>query len=188
MDVYDVIVQRRTVHHYAPRAVPEAVLRRALLAAIRAPNHGVTEPWRFDRVGPRTRAALLAIGLDLATHGGRKPLPASALALLETTVHNPPELLIVSQLLDADLETRQEDYAAVACAIQNLSLVLWAEGIGTKWLTTDVTTDPRTYAQLAIDSERQRIVGFIWIGYPVRGEAPLAPRRKGLDQVLRTLP
>jgi len=188
MSIYDVITERRTVHRYAERALPPGLLERALEAAIAAPNHKLTEPWRFARAGHCTRAGLVAIGLDLLTQGGALPLSAATLANKRRSVDNPAELLIVSQVLSADRDTRREDYAAVACAIQNLSLVLWEEGVGTKWLTGDILSDPRTYKLLHIDSALQEVVGMLWIGYPARNDVSKPRRRRQLLDIVRCLP
>lgn len=182
------LAERRTIHQYVDRALPEGALERALSAAIAAPNHRLTEPWRFIRTGPQTRKVLLDIGLDRLTRGGQITLPPSAQEVIRLTIENPAELLIVTQVLDPRPEVRAEDYAAVACAIHNLTLALWAEGIGSKWSTTDVMEDPRTYTQLAVDPERERIVGLLWIGYPARDEPPKARRKKSLDDVVRRVP
>ncbi|MET0386603.1 MAG: nitroreductase [Polyangiales bacterium] len=180
--------ERRTIHQFIDRALPEGALDRALQTAIAAPNHRLTEPWRFTRSGPQTRRALLEIGLDRLTRGGQITLPPSAQEVIRVTIENPAELLIVSQVLDPRPEVRAEDYAAVACAIHNLTLALWAEGIGSKWSTTDVMEDPRTYSQLGLNPEQERIVGLLWIGYPARDEPPKARRKKSLDDVVRQAP
>ena len=65
MDVYEAILGRRTTHKFAPEPVDEAVIDRALRAAHRAPNHKLTWPWRFTRVGPEGRARLVELGLRL---------------------------------------------------------------------------------------------------------------------------
>lgn len=186
--LHALISDRRTIHEFAPGALPEGLLERALEAAITAPNHRLTEPWRFARTGPTTRQALLQLGLERLTRGGTVTLPESAQQTIRSTVENPAELLIISQVLDARPAVRSEDYAAIACAIQNLTLVLWAEGVGSKWSTTELIEHPRTYELLGIDPERERIVGFLWLGYPEREAAPKARRKKCLADVLRTLP
>src|SRR5688500_18001888 len=112
MDVRELIERRLTVHEYAERPLPPGTLTRALEAAVSAPNHRLTEPWRFIQVGPRTRESLLAIGLDLATQRGARELSEHARSRLAVTVRNPSELLVVAQALDESPDIRREDYAA----------------------------------------------------------------------------
>ena len=42
--------------------------------------------------------------------------------------------------------------------------------------------------RLGIDAERERIVGFFWIGHAARPELAKPRRRKALEQVFRQLP
>ncbi|MEN9581897.1 MAG: hypothetical protein RJA70_4906, partial [Pseudomonadota bacterium] len=65
MDVLEALLSRRTIHDYLPEPVAPSILRRALEAALAAPNHRMTEPWRFVQVGPemRRRLADIAVGL-----------------------------------------------------------------------------------------------------------------------------
>jgi len=80
----------------------------------------------------------------------------------------------------------REDYAAVACAVQNLMLALHAEGVGSKWTTGAVTRDLRTYDLTEVDFDIERIEGFIWIGIAAAGDKPT--RRLGPNDILRELP
>jgi nitroreductase len=187
-DVRRVILERRTVHDYSDQPIPEGALERALEAAAAAPNHRMTEPWRFTRVGRNGREGLARISIDLKTDGGKHPLNAAGEAKSRDKILKPAELLVVSQVLDADPEVAQEDYAAIACAVQNIFLSLTAEGIGSKWSTGGVTTDPRTYALLDIDPAKERIIGFIWIGYSAVENPPKSRRRKSLSDIYRQLP
>ncbi len=186
MDIQSILLQRRTVHDYEREPLPDGALDRALRAALAAPNHRMTEPWRFVRVGPRTRERLCEIAVSLKTPPGDAP----RLELVEKTrkkMLNPAELLVVSRARAEDPVVEREDYAAIACAIQNLSLSLWAEGVGSKWSTGAVTTAADTYAALEIDATQQEIVGFVWAGIAAK-DAPKARRRRELSDVLRQLP
>jgi len=60
---------------------------------------------------------------------------------------------------------KKEDYAACSCAIQNLSLSLTSSGVFTKWSTGAITRNPEIYNISEIDSKKEEIIGFIWIGY-----------------------
>ena len=180
--LYDLIVSRDTAHFYRPDPLPEGALRRALEAAIRAPNHKLTNPWRFTRVGPLTREAIVELGVELKCG---PEASASRREKVRRKLADPPVLWIVSQVLVEEAFRRKEDYAAVACAIQNLCLSLWGEGIGSKWSSGELTRDERVYRLAEIDPEREEIVGFVWAGYPLHtSRAPREP----LSQVARELP
>src|SRR5437899_10912440 len=47
MDAHDAIAKRTSTRAFKPDAVPRYAIERLLAAAVRAPNHKLTEPWRF---------------------------------------------------------------------------------------------------------------------------------------------
>jgi len=183
----ELIRTRRTVHAYEQgRSLPEGALDRALEAAHWAPNHRFTYPWRFTVVGPETRARLVPIAAEVKARKQGKELGPEARAKLEAKICNPSALIVLRQVLHDDPATREEDYASLACAAQNAMLSLWAEGVSTKWGSGGVTRDPATYALLDVDPGRERIVGFLWAGYPAK--APSPPARPPLEEHVQSLP
>jgi nitroreductase len=186
MNVQELILTRRTIHDYQPGAIPEGAVERAATAAMAAPNHRMTEPWRFVRVGPQGRRALVDISAELK--GGAAALGEPALEKLRAKMLNPAELLVVCRVLHDDADIAREDYAAIACAVQNAMLSFWSEGVGSKWSTGAVTTDERTYATLGVDPKAEEIVGFLWAGQALRVDLPKPRRRRGLEEVLRSVP
>jgi len=93
---------------------------------------------------------------------------------------------VIIRVRNDDHVIAREDYAAVACAIQNLTLSLHSEGVASKWTTGAVTRDPRTYDLAEVDFDTERIEGFLWAGIAVAGEKPI--RRLGPAEILRDLP
>ncbi len=183
---HSLICLRPTVLDFSSKPLPEGALHRALEAGLTAPNHRMTEPWRFIRVGHQTREGLARVQARLKDKG-RTPSPES-LTRAREKLGSAPELIVLLRVVNADAVVGREDYAAIACAVQNISLSLWAEGVGSKWSTGGVTSDAETYSLLGLDAAAAEIVGFLAIGYP-RGETPKKPpRRLGLAQVLTELP
>ena len=181
MELHRALLTRSTVHRYLPEAVPDAVISRALAAAHQAPNHKLTWPWRFTVVGPRTRARFMPVAVALKEKKG--PLTSTGRALLAEKLLN-PALVVVSQRRCDDAFRAREDYAASACAIQNILLSAHADGFGAKWSSGGLTTAAPTYATLGIDPAVDEIVGFVWIGVPA--ERPKVPRPP-LDGFVRRL-
>jgi hypothetical protein len=169
----ELIADRRTVHDYRPEPLPEGALERGLGLALAGPNHRMTEPWRFVRVGPEGRQALVDISAELKRGPDGAPLAGSSLDKLRNKMLSPAELIVVCQVKSDDPEVSREDYA---------------EGIGSKWSTGAVTTDERTYQRLGIDPASEEIVGFLWVGYGARKDAPKPRRRRSLADVLRSVP
>ena len=183
LDVHQTLTTRRTIHFYLPKPVPPEAIGRALDAAIRAPNHKLTNPWRFTLIGPDTRQKITKLGVELKTEG--KDLGLQKVEKTRQKLAAPPHLLVVSQVRAPDMHRAKEDYAAVACAIQNLSLSLWSEGIGSKWSSGALTSHATTYHLTGIEPKAEEIVGFVWIGYPL--DIPDSPRL-AKDEVLRHMP
>ena len=190
MDLSDAILARRTIKEFRPDSVPDGALERALNAGLWAQNHRMTEPWRFTLLGPETQRALAEAGAaaqlqslpPTADEGVRAKVRAGALQKLMSK----PRIVVVTCLLTGDAFQRREDYAAVCCAIQNIHLAAWAEGLGMQWHTGKQTQQPQTYVLLGIDPAGEEIVGFLYFGYPAL--VPPPPMRKPLAEVLRRLP
>ncbi len=165
MDLYETILTRRTIKNFKLTAVPADTLSRALTAGLWAQNHRMTEPWRFAVLGPQTH---------------------SALAKGDAKLMSKPCIVAVSYRLSSDGPQRREDYAAVCCAIQNIQLAAWADGLGMQWSTGRVSQLAQTYTLLGIDPTEEEIAGLLYFGYP-EGVPPPAPR-KPLAEVLRQMP
>lgn len=171
----ELIRSRRTVHLFRTDPVPREVVERALDLARWAPNHRLTEPWRFYWLGPETAHALAQLNAELV-EAERGPIAAAN--KLERWQAVPGWIAVTCRRSNNSLRA-EEDYAACACAVQNLMLVLWSEGVGTKWTTGNVTRDPRFFELLEIDPAQERLVSLLWYGYPA--EVPSTLRRPLAD-------
>ncbi len=176
----EVLRGRRTINLYLQTPVPEALVREAIEAATWAPNHHVTEPWRFYLLGKKTISACLELVRDLVTE--KKSADAGDFKARSWS-EKPGWLVVTCRQSDDDLRGR-EDYAACSAAVQNLMLYLWKAGVGSKWTTGDITRDQRFFDIVGI-SEDEYVVGLIWYGYP---KVTPEQTRKPLDDVLIELP
>ena len=182
----DAIFQRRTIKDFKPDPVPPDVLERALTAGLWAQNHRLTEPWRFTVLGPETHRQLaetFARSQAATLSGvGREKVLADARGKILAK----PRLVAVSQRLDGPPAQRREDYGAIACAIQNIQLAAWADGVGMQWSSGKIIGLPPVYEVLAIDPAREELVGMLFFGYPAN--VPAAQPRQPLAAVSRNLP
>ena len=172
MDIAQAIKKRRTIHIFSKKSVPIEVIEKSIVAANQAPCHRRTFPWRFTSIGMRKRELLFQLQLTLKF--GDKPADESNLEKIREKMLNPSHLLIATQVCTDNQVQKLEDYAACACAIQNMSLSLVADDVGYKWSTGKITTDPNTYQIAGINPIDEEIIGFIWIGYGT--EPPLIKR------------
>jgi nitroreductase len=190
VELWEAILSRRTIKDFKPDSVPDAVLERALATGLWAQNHRLTQPWRFIVLGPATQRAVAEAGADAQLQS----LPAAADAATRARAQtgavqkllSKPRIVVVTCLLNGDAFQRREDYAAVCCAVQNIQLAAWADGLGMQWSTGKPTQLPQTYQLLGIDPAAEEIAGFLYFGYPALVPAP-APR-KPLAEVMRRLP
>lgn len=177
----ELIRKRRTIHLFERERPPDAVIHRAIELARWAPNHRLTEPWRFYLLGPRTAAEIAELNARIVTE---KRGEQAGLAKRERWLAVPGWLLVTCRRSDDPIR-EQEDYAACCCAIQNMMLYLWSEQIGVKWTTGDVTRHPLFWKILNIDQNEEKLVGLFWYGYPA--EIPGTPRQP-VENILSTRP
>ena len=168
MTIYEAIVTRRSVKEFTERPVTREEIERLLDVVVHAPNHRLTEPWRFYVLGPAARRAYGAV------LGGRKARriedAEAAAAVLEKVAERHarlPAMLVVSVILDDNPEIREEDFAAVYMGIQNLSLVAGSMGLGTHLKTGAVMDDPGAREVVGVP-EGERIVCVVEVGEPAR--------------------
>ena len=172
---------RRSIDLYETTPVDTGALLDGIEVARWAPNHRLTEPWRFYLVGPTTAAALIELAAEIDT---AKKGPRAGDARRERLKTIPGFFVLTSRRSDDALLDR-EDYAASACAAQNLMLYLWQRGIGVKWTTGGVTRDPRFYELLAIDSSQETVVGLFFYGVP---RVVPEQKRKPVDEIVTRRP
>jgi nitroreductase len=153
---------RRSIDLFDPEPVGPAPLLDAIELARWAPNHRLTEPWRFYLIGPATRARIidLAVELDAAVKGERAGEARRA------RLGGIPGFFVLTSRRSEDALLEREDYAACCCAAQNAMLYLWQRGIGVKWTTGAVTRHPRFYEIIDSDAAKEVVVGFFWYGVP----------------------
>ncbi|MGV3526156.1 MAG: nitroreductase family protein [Candidatus Sericytochromatia bacterium] len=161
------IATRRSVFQFQDRPVPEDALMRALDAARWAPNHKMTQPWRFVIPGPELNAKLKQFFAQrLVQKMQARGFSAAEIELRQQqpTADIPAQVLVYSRRT-GDAYRQQEDYAATCCAVQNLMLAAWSEGIASGWKSFD---HAEGYALFELDPAEVQIVGLIQLGYALR--------------------
>lgn len=172
----DAIRQRRSHKVFNGTPVADATLTELLGLAVWAPNHKFTEPWRFSVVrGPRLGELADRV---LAVPGGKG-------AKLHDILRQAGAVVLVSYTPSLDDPVRdREDYAACACAMQNLMLGAVARGLGSYWTTSPALVAPELMGFWQLPA------GEVWIGAAVIGTPVLdmpAVRHKSLADLTRWL-
>lgn len=182
----DAIHARRSIRRFSDRAVTRDEIESLLDAAVLAPNHKLTQPWRFYVLGPEARHAF---GLVL---GGRKAKkiedPAAAQAMRETVAAEHrvlPALIVVTVVSTDNPETSEEDYAATMMAVQNIAIAATSIGLGTHIKSGAVMADAAARAAMGV-REGERVVAMINVGEPA--ELPPAKKREPATAFTTWLP
>lgn len=168
MDTLTAIETRRTIKTFLPAPVPRDVLERVLGAARWAPNHRLTEPWRFRVIGPEALDRLC----EVAGAGADK---------LRTS----PVLIAVSYVPSPLPPHAVEDEQATAAAIYAVLLAAHAEGLASFWRSPKPLAEPAGRAAVGMP-ESERAMGLVYLGYG-DGDAPEPPERRELSHYVTYL-
>lgn len=180
MELSTALESRRSVKKFTDRAVTREQIEAMLEAAVQAPNHRMTQPWRFYVLGPRSRAKY---GAALGQRKARKledPEAARQLAMKVEAEHRAlPAVIAVAVKVAEDPEIREEDYAATMMAVQNLMLAACSMGLGTHLKTGGVMQDPAAREAVGV-ADGERIVALVNVGEPLELAAakPRIPARE----------
>ena len=152
MELDDAIRTRRTHKAYGADPVPREQLEELFELARWAPNHNLTNPWRFRVVGPESLEALkLAAGLEAAAKLDRAPT-----------------LVVASQVRSDDAIQDEEDLCAVAAAISYVLLGAHARGLAGYWRTPAVLRSADGCSAAGVP-DGERAIGLLHLG-PLRQE------------------
>jgi nitroreductase len=165
VDLQDAIRTRRTHKAYGAEPVDRGTLEELLELARWAPNHNLTNPWRFRVVGPESLARLKeAAGPESAGKLDRAPT-----------------LVVASQVRSDDPVQDEEDLCAVAAAITLVLLGAHDRGLAGYWRTPAVLRTTEGRAAVGVP-DGERALGLIHLG-PPRQEREPPERRPPADYV-----
>ena len=162
MELDELIRTRRTQKAYEPGPVDPATLDELFELARWAPNHHVTNPWRFRVLGPQALEAL----------------KAAAGAEAASKLDRAPTLVAASAVQTGDEIADEEDFAASACASFIVLLGAHARGLDGYWRTPEVLRTPEGRAACGIE-DGERVLGLLHLGRG-KGTKP-APERAPLE-------
>ncbi|MDQ6805645.1 MAG: nitroreductase family protein [Actinomycetota bacterium] len=171
MDLEDAVRTRRTHKVFGSEPVDRATLEELFELARWAPNHHLTNPWRFHVLGPQARAAL-----EEASEAAK---PGSAVKLRRA-----PTLVVLSTMRDEDPFQDRDDLLATAMAGYVVLLGAHARGLASYWRTLPVLATPAGRSALAL-TEDEEPVGLLHLGQPRQPQ--IVPERAPVEDVVRYL-
>jgi len=166
VDLPELIRSRRTHKAYAPVPVDRATLDELFELARWAPNHNLTNPWRFRVLGPQALEALkAAAGVEAASKLDRAPT-----------------LVVVSATqASGDPGLDEEDVCATAAAVYAVLLAAHGRGLAGYWRTPAIILTPEGRAAVNVP-DGERVLGLLHLGYP--RQEPRAPERAPVEDVV----
>jgi nitroreductase len=150
VDADTAIRTRRTHKQYAREAVDRATLLELLDLARWAPNHHLTQPWRFRVLGPQALARLKDVS-------GEKEA---------AKLDRAPTLVVATAQLSGDPLQDEEDLYATGCAVYIVLLAAHARGLASYWRTPGVLRTAEGRAALDLPDD-ERLVALIHLGRPL---------------------
>jgi nitroreductase len=164
MRVEDAIRTRRTHKAYRSEPVAREILDELFGLARWAPNHHLTNPWRFRVIGPE------ALG-QLKTAAG----PEAA-----TKLERAPTLVVCSAVQSGDELSDEEDLHATAVSAYIVLLAAHARGLVGYWRTPGVLRTPEGRAAVGLGDD-ERFVALLYLGHPVQDKP--APEREPVETI-----
>ena len=175
MHVLDAIRTRRSIGKTTGQVPTRAQVEQVLEAATFAPNHHVTNPWRFVVIAGDERGEFGKISaqskLRRMAAAGRS-IEGEEERLIAKAYRAPVIIAIVIEPAPNAVEI--EEIEAGAAAAQNMCLAAHALGLCTVWRTGDAAYDPDVVRWLGF-AEGSYIIGFIYLGYPAIEKERLPP-------------
>lgn len=181
-NVLAAIRRRRSIGRMTPEAPDRSLIERILEAGTWAPNHHLTEPWRFFVLEGDARMRLgevmgqIAASHELCLETGRVAAERAAAKPLRA----PWVIAIAVEPADNPSIPEIEEIAAGCAAAQNMLLAADALGLGAIWRSGWITFEPEIKAFFGL-SPRAQMLGFLYIGYPAM--TPPVRERKDIAEV-----
>jgi len=165
MELEQAIRTRRTHKAYAPEPLDRETLDELFELARWAPNHKLTNPWRFRVLGPRALERLKAAGED--------PIAAAKL-------DRAPTLVLVTVTQTGDPVMDDEDALAAGTAAYVVLLAAHGRGLAGYWRTPGVLRSAAGLAALEVPGD-ERVLGLLHLGHP--RQEPRVPERAPVADV-----
>jgi nitroreductase len=171
MELEEAIRTRRTHKAYRPEPVDRTTLEELFELACWAPNHHLTNPWRFRVIGPVALERL-------------KALEEAAKPGTSAKLDRAPTLVAVSVRQTGDPAQDREDVLATGVAAYIVLLAAHARGLAGYWRTLSILDEPAGKQALEIGDD-ETAIGLLHLGWPRQPQR--VPEREPVSDVVRFL-
>jgi nitroreductase len=176
LEVNRAIETRQSIGRVRQDPVPRELVEKILQSAVHAPNHKLTEPWRFHVFigkgrGEFARARAELARLQARAEGEEEEFAAGRISRERKKAFRAPVMIAVISKGGRDEVETLENYAACAAAVQNMQLAAHSLGLATIWRTGTFAYHPymRDFFEL---EENDKIAAYLYLGYPDMSERP----------------
>jgi len=176
LDVIRAIETRQSVNRVKQDPVPRDLIERVLESAVHAPNHKITEPWRFHVFtgkgrGELARARAHTARLSAEAEGEHVDMMAGRISRERKKAFRAPVIIAVISVAGRDEVETRENYDACAAAVQNMQLTAHSLGLASIWRTGPVAYHENMRRFFGLE-DGDSIVAYLYLGYPDMGERP----------------
>ena len=164
-----IIKERRNVRAFKNKTIPKKVISKIIEMGIWAPNHRMTEPWKFIIIQKNSEKRLLIskkiekyIKENSSNNNSEtvQKIADKAKAEFESC----PVIMYVCSSVGKNEEETLENYSSTSIAIQNMALYSWAVGVGIGWSTGKPIKVKGLKKMLEVP-DSSIIAGCLYMGY-----------------------
>ncbi|MFC4075577.1 nitroreductase family protein [Salinithrix halophila] len=169
MKLNQAIRTRRSIGKVSESIPDKTLIDKVLEAARWAPNHHMTQPWKYIVLTGEARNRLgdvmKEIKADTMAKEGRTTTADKLEQAKRKALRAPVIIAAVVQPSEDPMVEEIEEVCAVAAGVQNALLTAHALGLGAIWRTGKATYHAKMKAFFHLD-ERETLLGFLYVGYP----------------------
>lgn len=164
ISLLEFIKTRRSIFpvSYINKAIEKEVLLEILQCAHQAPNHKLTQPWRFTVF---TGNSLVKLADELVKQYTLTTPPETFLQKKSDSMRDKvmqSGAVMAICLHESGKIPKWEEIAAVGAAVQNMSLAASALGIGSYWSSPAVIRELNSFLNL---TNEENCIGLFYMGY-----------------------
>ncbi|MCA1839568.1 MAG: nitroreductase [Actinomycetota bacterium] len=184
MDVFEAIRTRRMAPKMTSQVPDRRDIEELIEAAVLAPNHHLTHPWRFIVL---TAEALDGLGEVMSrrireAYRGDPNLEQRILAERARPRRAPVIIAVIYVPSSDPLAIEVEDRYAVGAAVENMLLYARGKHLATFWRTGPAAQFEQVHEWLGL-KQGEEIAGFVYVGFADPSQAPVPNVRKSGAEV-----
>lgn len=163
MQALDLLLNRVSVGRLLAPA-PDAAQRELMFrAALRAPDHGQLQPWRFLTVEGESRERLGELFCEALLASDPQTRSEALDKARAMPMRAPLLVVVIARVVEHAKVPRDEQLLSAGCAAHSLLLATQALGFGAIWRTGPLACDPAVERGLGLGAG-ECVVGFLYIG------------------------